>query len=44
MNYDRNNDVLRRARHSILIAVTGFAVVMVGGTFGYKQFSAPDTT
>lgn len=45
MNYDRNNDdVLRRARHSIAIALTSFSVVMVAGTFGYKHFSGADST
>jgi hypothetical protein len=45
MNYDSNNDdVLRRARHSIVVALTSFSVVMVAGTFGYKHFSTPDTT
>ena len=45
MNYDSNNDdVLRRARHSIIVALTSFSVVMIAGTFGYKHFSPPDTT
>ena len=45
MNYDRNNDdVLRRARHSIVVALASFSVVFVAGTFGYKHFSGIDTT
>ena len=45
MNYDRNtDDVLRRARHSILVALSAFSVVMVAGTFGYKHFAEADAT
>lgn len=45
MNYDSNNDdVLRRARHSIFVALASFSVVMVGGAFGYKQFAGVDAT
>jgi voltage-gated potassium channel len=45
MNYERNNDdVLRRARHSIIVALTAFSVVMVAGTLGYKHFAGADAT
>ncbi len=44
MNYDNTSDVLRRARHSIVVALTSFAVVLVAGTFGYKYFSGADGT
>jgi voltage-gated potassium channel len=45
MNYDRNNDdVLRRARHSIAVALTSFSVVMVAGTVGYKHFAGAENT
>lgn len=44
MNYERNtDDVLRRARHSIVVALTSFSVVMVAGTFGYKNFAGADS-
>ncbi|MCX7150313.1 MAG: potassium channel family protein, partial [Rhodocyclales bacterium] len=45
MNYDSNNDdVLRRARHSIVVSLVSFAVVLVAGTFGYKHFAEVDAT
>ena len=45
MNYDSNNvDILRRARHSILVALASFSVVLVAGTFGYKHFAGADAT
>jgi len=45
MNYESNNDdVLRRARHSILVALASFSAVLVAGTFGYKHFAAADAT
>ena len=45
MNYDSNNDdVLRRARHSIIVSLVSFSVVMVAGTFGYKYFAEIDAT
>ena len=45
MKYDSNtDDVLRRARHSIIVALTAFSVVMVAGTFGYKHFAGADAT
>ena len=45
MNYGSNtDDVLRRARHSIIVALTSFSVVMVAGTFGYKHFAGADST
>ena len=45
MNYDRNNDdVLRRARHSIMVALTSFSLVMVGGAVGYKHFAGAEAT
>jgi voltage-gated potassium channel len=45
MNYESNtDDVLRRARHSIIVAVSAFSIVMVVGTLGYKQFAGPDAT
>ncbi|MFA6064134.1 MAG: potassium channel family protein [Gallionella sp.] len=45
MNYESNNDdVLRRARHSIIVAVASFSVVLVAGTFGYKHFAEADST
>ena len=40
MNYENDNDdVLRRARHSIVLALSAFLVVMVAGTFGFKHFA-----
>jgi voltage-gated potassium channel len=43
MNYDGNtDDVLRRARHSIVVAVASFSAVMVAGTMGYKYFAGND--
>ena len=42
MNYDNTDDVFRRARHSIVVALSAFAVVMIGGTFGYKHFAGAD--
>ncbi len=44
MNYDNTNDVLRRARHSIIVALTSFSVVLVAGTFGYKHFAGDEAT
>lgn len=45
MNYnDRPHDVFRRAAHSIVIALSAFAIVMVVGTLGYMHFSGPGTT
>ena len=45
MNYDSNNDdVLRRARHSIAVSLVSFSVVLVAGTFGYKHFAEVDAT
>ncbi len=45
MNYDSSNDdVLRRARHSIVVALTAFSVVMVAGTLGYKHFAGDEST
>ena len=42
MNYDNANDVLRRARHSIFVALTSCSVVLVVGAFGYKHFAGDD--
>lgn len=40
MNYDNDNDeVLRRARHSIVLALSAFLFVMVAGAFGFKHFA-----
>ncbi len=45
MNYESNtDDVLRRARHSIIVAVSAFSVVMVAGTLGYKHFAGADAS
>jgi len=45
MNYDSSNDdVLRRARHSIIVALAAFSVVMVAGTLGYKHFADAEST
>ncbi len=44
MNYDSANDVLRRARHSIFVALASFSVVLVAGTFGYKHFAGDDAS
>ena len=45
MNYESNNDdVLRRARHSIVVSLISFSVVLVAGTFGYKHFAEIDAT
>jgi voltage-gated potassium channel len=33
-----SSHVFRRARHSILVALNCFVIVMAGGTIGYKQF------
>ena len=45
MKYDSNtDDVLRRARHSIIVALTAFSIVMVAGTLGYKHFAGADAT
>ena len=41
---DGNTDeVFSRARLSIVIALSLFAVIMAAGTFGYKQLGGPDT-
>ena len=42
MNYQNTEDVFRRARHSIVVALSAFAVVMMLGTFGYKHFAGSD--
>jgi voltage-gated potassium channel len=45
MNYGSStDDVLRRARHSIIVALSSFSVVMVAGAFGYKHFAGADST
>ena len=44
MNYNNSSDVLRRARHSIIVALASFSVVLVAGTFGYKQFAGDEAT
>ena len=45
MNYGSNTDeVFRRARRTILIAVIGFAAVMAVGAVGYKQLGGPVVT
>ena len=44
MNYNNSSDVLRRARHSIFVALTSFGLVLVAGTFGYRHFAGDDTT
>ena len=42
MKYDENTgEVFRRARQSILIALTGFSVIMAIGTVGYKALGGP---
>lgn len=42
MNYGSNTDeVFRRARRTIALALIGFSAVMAVGTFGYKQLGGP---
>lgn len=45
MNYDENtSEVFRRARHSILAALIGFAAIMAVGTVGYLLLGGPGNT
>jgi voltage-gated potassium channel len=44
MAYDNDSDVLRRARLSIVAALSGFALVMVFGTVGYKILGEPENS
>jgi voltage-gated potassium channel len=43
MNYDNNDGIFRRARHSIIVALSAFAVVMAAGSIGYKHFGGSET-